>query len=159
MNPTMFDLIKCEKCAGLKSLNFKLLQAVTFLLCTIAMNSTFAVFDKCLQWDLSVLAEIAHSWGKKRGGSILFCRCFWIFQHLEIKKMYISVISDSSSCITMKAKILFLPLTIQQCIAVQWISVEFLSDAVMRQGCSEPVCAHHREHLYATLQSQFSLLK
>lgn len=40
MNPTTFD-IKCEKCAGLKPLNFKVLQVVIFLLCTIAINSTF----------------------------------------------------------------------------------------------------------------------
>ena len=42
--------------------------------------------------------------------------------------------SDSSSYITMKAKIAFMPITIQRCIAAQWISVEFLSDAVMRGG-------------------------
>lgn len=58
------------------------------------------------------------------------------FEKTKTKKKTCTLVSfsDSSSYITMKAKIAFMPITIQRCIAAQWISVEFLSDAVMRGG-------------------------
>lgn len=52
---------------------------------------------------------------------------------IKLKSTLVSC-SDISRFITIKAKIALMPVTIHWCFAVQWISVEFLSDAVQRKG-------------------------
>lgn len=54
---------------------------------------------------------------------------------IQLKSTLVSC-SDISRFITIKATIALMPITIPRCFAVQWISVEFLSDAVQRKGSS-----------------------